>query len=95
MTSTLQQAATPIAEVEERHVAVVRGRVQYVEVSSADAPARLLVRLADATGQLDCIFVGRRVIAGIEPGVALCVEGRIAAGDVPVIFNPRYELCAP
>ncbi len=70
------------------------GRIAYVEVSPRDAPARLTVRLVDSTGSVDLVFLGRRVVAGLEPGAIVFVEGRVAAGaDVPVIFNPRYELC--
>lgn len=76
-----------------RSVARVRGRVHYVEVSPADRPARLVVRLVDDSGAIDCVFLGRRGIPGIEPGAVLHVEGRVAAGeDVAMIYNPRYEL---
>lgn len=85
---------TPLGRARLRSVVSARGRIQYIEVSAGDRPASLTVRMADATGTLDCVFMGRRFIAGLEPGVTLCVEGRVAEGDdVPVIFNPRYELC--
>ena len=48
----------------------------------------------DSTGSMDLVFLGRRVVAGLEPGAIVCAEGRVAASeDVPVMFNPRYELC--
>ncbi len=88
-------AVTEIGALDVRRIARVRGRVHHVEVSPADRPAKLVVRLADDTGAIDCVFMGRRTIAGIEPGVGLEVEGRVAAGeDVSVIYNPRYELLA-
>jgi hypothetical protein len=69
------------------------GRISYVEVSPHDAPARLTLRVVDDSGAIDCIFLGRRLIAGLEPGAMVGFEGRIAPGDdVPVMFNPRYEL---
>jgi hypothetical protein len=85
---------TPLGEITPRLLERTGGRIAYVEVSPHDAPARLVVRLVDPTGSVDLVFLGRRVIAGLEPGVIVCVEGRVAAGDdVPKIFNPRYELC--
>jgi hypothetical protein len=41
------------------------------------------------------VWLGRRRIAGIEPGCSLVVEGRLGVnrGEY-VIYNPRYELRA-
>lgn len=83
-----------LGSVTPREVVSARGRIRYIEVSPHDAPARLTVRVMDDEGAVDCVFLGRRVIAGLEPGAVVCVEGRVAEGDaVPVIYNPRYELC--
>jgi len=85
---------TPLGEVEPREREHIGGRVAYVEVSPQDAPARLIVRIMDSTGSMDLVFLGRRVVAGLEPGAIVCAEGRVAASeDVPVMYNPRYELC--
>jgi hypothetical protein len=87
---------TAIGKVKPRAVETTGGRIAYIEVSPRDAPARLTVRVVDPSGAIDCIFIGRRLIAGLEPGAIVGIEGRIAAGDdVPVIFNPRYELRLP
>lgn len=89
-----RKAWTPIGEVKMRAIETTGGRVSYIEVSPQDAPARLTMRVVDGSGAIDCIFLGRRLIAGIEPGVTVGIQGRVAPGvDVPVIFNPRYELC--
>lgn len=85
---------SPLGSVRARELVAARGRIRYVEVSPQDRPAKLVVRVADGTGAIDCVFLGRRFIAGLEPGVWVCVQGRVAKGDdVPVLFNPRYELC--
>jgi len=82
-----------IGSVKPRAIQTTGGRISYIEVSPHDAPARLTVRVVDPSGAIDCIFLGRRLIAGLEPGATVGVEGRVARGDdVPVIFNPRYEL---
>ena len=42
------------------------------------------------------VWLGRRHIAGIEPGRAITVKGRIAVRDGrKVLYNPHYELEAP
>lgn len=84
---------TPLGEVRTRAIATTGGRISYVEVSPHDSPARLTLRVVDSSGAIDCVFLGRRLIAGLEPGAMVGIEGRVAPGsDVPVIFNPRYEL---
>jgi hypothetical protein len=51
--------------------------------------------LFDGTGSLTLIWLGRRRIAGIEPGRAIRVEGRVGVHeDGCVMFNPRYDLRA-
>ena len=86
---------TPLGDLTVRALEHTGGRIAHIEISPHDAPARLVVRLVDATGAVDLVFLGRRMVAGLEPGVVVSVEGRVAASDdVPVIFNPRYQLCA-
>lgn len=85
---------TPLGEVVPRSLDHVGGRITHVEVSPHDAPARLVVRIQDPTGAMDLVFLGRRMIAGLEPGTIVCAAGRVAeSDDVPIMFNPRYELC--
>jgi hypothetical protein len=39
------------------------------------------------------VWLGRRTIAGIDPGRLLIAEGLITTAEGrPVIFNPRYVL---
>ena len=59
---------TAIGKVKPRAIETTGGRIAYIEVSPRDAPARLTVRVVDPSGAIDCIFLGRRMIAGLEPG---------------------------
>lgn len=87
------KAWTPVGRVRPRAIETTGGRISYVEVSPLDAPARLTMRVVDSSGAIDCVFLGRRLVAGIEPGAVVEVHGRVSlSDDVPVIFNPRYEL---
>jgi hypothetical protein len=55
----------------------------------------LEAELYDGTGTVSLIWLGRRRIAGIEPGRTLVVRGRISKqGPRRVIYNPWYELRA-
>jgi hypothetical protein len=51
------------------------------------------VELFDGTGALTVIWLGRRRIAGVDPGRRMVVRGRLAqGGEHRVMYNPRYEL---
>ena len=53
----------------------------------------LEAELYDGSGVITVIWLGRRRIAGIEPGRQMKVVGRIGIQDSQrVMFNPRYEL---
>lgn len=88
-------AATPVADVVERSVATVSGRVSAVTVEPKNTAPRLVVRLSDATGVIDLVFIGRRSLPGVDPGVALRASGRVQALPTGnAILNPRYDLVA-
>lgn len=49
--------------------------------------------LFDGSASVDLVWLGRRRIAGIEPGRRARIEGLVCQIDGrPTIFNPRYEL---
>lgn len=77
----------------ERERACIVGRLKSVRfVPHSNAPT-LEAELYDGTGTVSLIWLGRRRIAGIEPGRTLVVRGRISdQGLRRVIFNPWYEL---
>jgi hypothetical protein len=53
----------------------------------------LEAELYDGSGLITLVWLGRRRIAGIEPGRAIKVTGRVGVQDrMRVMFNPRYEL---
>ena len=52
--------------------------------------------LFDGSDLVTLVFLGRRHIAGIEPGRAITAKGRIAVRDGrKVLYNPYYELDTP
>jgi DNA/RNA endonuclease YhcR with UshA esterase domain len=53
----------------------------------------LEAELYDGSGTVDLVWLGRREIAGIDPGRRLKVEGLVCTRDGRrSMFNPRYEL---
>jgi len=88
-----KEGATPIGETHWRQRTRVSGRVRSVRVQPWSGVATLECTLRDSTGGLLLVFLGRREVAGIRPGVHLEAEGMIGehAGRL-AILNPTYEL---
>ncbi|MEI2732276.1 MAG: DNA-binding protein [Dermatophilaceae bacterium] len=91
--SSIRMGATPIAELEPRRPAVVCGEVRSVALRPNIQVAALVVEIFDGTVPLNLVWLGRREIAGIEPGVFLRARGRMTLRrGVPTIFNAAYEI---
>jgi len=72
---------------------VVGGRVRSVRFTPTENVPILEAELYDGSASILLRWMGRRRIAGIEPGRKLMAQGRIGLDDGrPVIYNPWYEL---
>lgn len=72
------------------------GRLRTVVYTPRTNLPTLEAELYDGTDVVTLVWLGRRRIAGIEPGRAVTVRGRIAVRDRrKVIYNPFYELEQP
>ena len=84
---------TSIAEAPDRERVTLRGSLRTVTLRPRAGVPALEAELTDGTGVITIVWLGRRRIAGIEPGRAISVEGRIGSHEgVRVMYNPRYEL---
>ncbi|WP_165989090.1 OB-fold nucleic acid binding domain-containing protein [Streptomyces sp. YIM 98790] len=76
-----------------RPVVTVSGRLRAVSERTVGGLPALEAELDDGSGILEVVWLGRRAIAGIEPGRSLTASGRFSVSQGrPVLFNPRYEL---
>lgn len=83
----------PLADVTAGRRLKVFGRLKSVRYTPRQHVPTLQAELVDGTGSLTLIWLGRRRIAGIEPGRTLEAYGCVAeTPDGPVIYNPRYDL---
>ena len=90
---TTRVGATPIDCVDDRQVVDVCGSVRAVTLPPKTSVPMLVVELYDGSRALNLVWLGRRRIAGIEPGRAIKVVGRVGVQNkMRVMFNPRYEL---
>jgi hypothetical protein len=73
--------------------ATISGRLRTVVYTPRTNLPTLEAELYDGSGAVTLVWLGRRRIAGIEPGRELTVRGRVAIrDDRAVIFNPYYQL---
>jgi hypothetical protein len=83
----------PIAEAPDREKVTLRGALRTVTLRPRGGVPALEAELNDGSGVITVVWLGRRRIAGIEPGRAIEVQGRIGAHEgVRIMYNPRYEL---
>jgi hypothetical protein len=91
--TSLRLGATPIAEVKAREPVTVCGEVRSVALRPSVQVPALVVEIYDGTEPMQLIWLGRRAIAGIDPGVMLRAKGRATyRRGVRTIFNAEYEI---
>jgi amino acid transporter len=89
-------SAIAIADVRARELVTVVGRVHAIRVRPRAAVATMECVVRDPTGSTTLVFLGRKQIAGIEPGVILQAKGRAGRNHGRIeIINPEYQLLRP
>ncbi len=84
---------TPIAVLPPRCRVTVCGTLRSVTLRPRAGVPALEAELYDGSGSLYVVWLGRRHIAGIEPGRRLRIHGMVTRADGRrAVFNPRYEL---
>jgi hypothetical protein len=88
-----REEATPIASCGGRRRFRVAGTLRTVTLRPRGGAPALEAELYDGSDVIDLVWLGRRKIAGIEPGRVVRAEGLVSLQDGrKVMFNPRYEL---
>jgi CheY-like chemotaxis protein len=84
---------TRIAAVRPRHQVTVIGTVRSVAVETIGASPAFRCGIADGSGEIALIFLGREQVAGLVLGRRCTAEGMacVYRGNL-VIWNPRYVL---
>lgn len=88
------EGVVSLAEAPDRETVRLRGTLRTVTLRPRGGVPALEAELYDGTGTVTIIWLGRRRIAGIDPGRALEVAGRIGRLEdgSRIIYNPKYEL---
>lgn len=88
--------ATRLSDCVDRTPVTVFGTIRSLTIRPRAGTPALEAELFDGADVVTLVWLGRRTIAGIEPGRQLRASGRITTGEGRrLIYNPRYELLAP
>lgn len=82
-----------LGQARARQLVVVLGEI--VETSTVPVGSSLAYRcrLSDGTGEVSLLFLGRRLVAGLDRGTRCSATGRLALhGPEMVLWNPPYEI---
>ncbi len=92
--ASTKNGGTPIDACCDRQLVQCCGTVRYTSLRPrTDSVPAFVVGLDDGTRTMQLVWLGRRSIAGIEPGVYLSAKGRVLhRRGMPTIFNPDYEI---
>jgi hypothetical protein len=89
-------AAVPLCDLRRGLIATVTGRLRAVVYTPRETAPTLRAELFDGSAVVDLVWLGRRRVAGIEPGRLLTARGRVGVHDGRLaIYNPWYELRSP
>jgi hypothetical protein len=92
----VESGSTPAYACRRGQLVTVTGRLRTVVYTPRTNLPTLEADLYDGSDLVRLVWLGRRHIAGIEPGRSIRARGRIAfREDRKVIYNPYYELEAP
>jgi hypothetical protein len=79
----------------DRDMVTLHGSLTAVTQRPHGGVCTLEAELDDGSGTVTLVWLGQRRIAGITPGRAVKVHGRLSEGHGRrVLYNPRYELTA-
>lgn len=88
-----ESGAVPVGRCQRGQLVSVSGRLRTVVYTPRTNLPTLEADLYDGSDVVTLVWLGRRHVAGIEPGRQLTARGRIAIrDDRKVIYNPYYEL---
>ncbi|EEP74144.1 DNA-binding protein [Micromonospora sp. KC207] len=91
-----ESGGVPARQCGRGQVVCVNGRLRTVVYTPRTNLPTLEADLYDGSDVVTLVWLGRRHIAGIEPGRHLTARGRVAMrDDRKVIYNPYYELEPP
>ncbi len=87
------RSCTSVCDLSRGSSVKVVGRLKSVVYTPSETVPTLEAELFDGSDSLDLVWLGRRRIAGVEPGRRVMARGRVGVHNGRLaIYNPWYEL---
>ncbi|MGI8679686.1 MAG: OB-fold nucleic acid binding domain-containing protein [Jatrophihabitans sp.] len=91
-----ERSCTAMCNLDRGKFVRVVGRLRSVVYTPSETVPTLEAELFDGSESLDLVWLGRRRIAGVEPGRRVEARGRVGVHNGRLaIYNPWYELLGP
>lgn len=91
-----KRSCMPMCDSRRGNYVQVVGRLCAVVYTPSETVPTLEAELFDGSDSLDLVWLGRRRIAGVEPGRRIVARGRVGVHNNRLaIYNPWYELLPP
>jgi hypothetical protein len=91
-----QRDCVPLHDLRLGSRVQVVGRLRAVVYTPSETVPTLEAELFDGSDSIELVWLGRRRIAGLEPGRRVVARGRVGVHDGrKAIYNPWYELLPP
>jgi RecJ-like exonuclease len=91
-----QRDCVPLRDLRRGGCVQVVGRLRAVVYTPSETVPTLEAELFDGSDSIDLVWLGRRRIAGVEPGRRVVARGRVGEHNGrKAIYNPWYELLQP
>ena len=82
-----------IAGMQPQSRVVIGGIIRSAATVSVGSSFACRLTLADASGELAVLFLGRPSVPGLQPGTCISVEGRVGIWHGKLaMWNPRYRI---
>lgn len=89
------KGADAIADVKLGSITTHTGKIRSLVFRPEVKVPALEAELYDGTGFIVVIWLGRRKISGIKPGISISVTGRLVTVDEKLtMYNPKYSIIA-
>ena len=90
-----QPVVTMIGDIRSQDRVRITGAIRSKAAMALSGCPACRYTLADVTGEVDLLFLGRVLVAGLDTGLWCTAEGTAAVRDDRiVIWNPRYQVLA-
>ena len=82
-----------IAGLRPQSRVAIRGIIRSAATVTVGSSLAYRLTLADASGELAVLFLGRPSVLGLQPGTRISVEGRVGTWNGELaMWNPRYRI---